>query len=158
MWRIKSILNCCTASLYYFRDCIFNYRVLFLTEAFLGNYGDNNLFSIGREQEFVKAILINFKAETDSFYQNPTVLNRKKYHYMCIGKIDIKVEDLCLTNSKEEELFGITTDSKFNYNSHRKMLYSNVCQKVNAFSKMAEHLDKDKIRPLFNGNIGSQFS
>lgn len=77
---------------------------------------------------------------------------------MSIGKIDIKVEDLCLANSKEEELFGITTDSKFNYNSHRKMLYRNVCQKVNAFSKMTEHLDKDKIRPLFNGNIGSQFS
>ena len=95
---------------------------------------------------------------TDWFYQNFTVLDHEKYHYMCTGKIDIKGEDLCLTNSKEEEIFGITTDTKLNSNSHRKMLYRNICQKVNAFSKMTERLDKDKIRPLFNDIIVSRFS
>lgn len=98
----------------------------------------------------------------DRLYQNHMVQNHKKYYYMWVGKnIDQRnfiFEDLCLTNSKEEEIFGITTDTKLNSNSHRKMLYRNICQKVNAFSKMTERLDKDKIRPLFNDIIVSRFS
>ena len=43
---------------------------------------------------------------------------------MCTGKNadqdSFTFEDCCLTNTKEEEILGITIDNKLNFNSHIK--------------------------------------
>ena len=55
------------------------------------------------------------------------VLNSKKFHFMCIGrdrenKTSFTFKDVYYKNSKEEVIFGITIDNKFNFDSDiRKM-------------------------------------
>ena len=56
-----------------------NYYVLFLTDAFLSNYADdNNLYSIGKNRDIIKYLLRkDFRALTEWFFENYMVLNQK---------------------------------------------------------------------------------
>ena len=62
---------------------------------------------MGRNLEFVKVISRkDFKTVTDWFHQNGMVFNKK---------MSLK-DDLCLTNSKEEEVLSVTIDYKLSFN------------------------------------------
>ena len=54
------------------------------------------------------------------------ILNPNKCHYKCIGKNtegDIfEFENVCLKNSKEEAILGITIDNEFTFVSHIKSI------------------------------------
>ena len=62
---------------------------------------------MGRNLEFVKVISRkDFKTVTDWFHQSGMVFNKK---------MSLK-DDLCLTNSKEEEVLSVTIDYKLSFN------------------------------------------
>ena len=78
---------------------------------------------------------------------------------MCIGKnteSDIfKFENVCLENSKEEVILGITIDNKLTFDSHMK---SKAGQKLSAFCRISPYLETDKKELLFKSMVKSQFS
>ena len=62
---------------------------------------------MGRNLEFVKVISTkDFKTVTDWCHQNGMVFNKK---------MSLK-DDLCLTNSKEEEVLSVTIEYKLSFN------------------------------------------
>ena len=68
-------------------------------------------------------------------------LNPNKCHYMCIGKnieSDIfRFENICLENSKEEIILGITNVNKLTFASHIKSICREASQKLSALSKIS---------------------
>ena len=95
--------------------------------SFLSNYAnDNSLYNTGKDLELVKSILVNiFRAVTEWFFENLTILSPDKCHYMCIEKNSgsgiFKFENMCLDNSKKEVFLGITIDNKLTFDSHKKV-------------------------------------
>ena len=88
--------------------------LLFFITTFLSNYADDNsLYNTGKDLELVRSALVNdFRAVTEWFYENFMILNPNKCHDMCTRKNterDIfKFENACFENSKEEVILGIT--------------------------------------------------
>ena len=70
------------------------------------------------------------------------ILNPNKCHYMCIGKnteSDIfRFENICLENSKEEIILGITNDNKLTFASHIKSICREASQKLHTLSKISQ--------------------
>ena len=71
------------------------------------------------------------------------ILNPNKCHYMCIGKnteSDIfEFEDVCLENSKEEGILGITIDNKLTFDSQIKSICRTAGQKLSAHSRISAY-------------------
>ena len=90
------------------------------------------------------------------------ILNPNKCHYMCIGKnteSDIfKFENVCLENSKEELILGITIDNKLTFDSHIKSICRKAGQKLSALSRVSPYLKTNKKELLFKSMVKSQFS
>ena len=121
------------------------------------------MFNTGKDLELVKSVLVkDFRAVKEWFYENFMILNPTKCHYMCIGKnteIDIfKFENVCLENSKEEVILGITIDNKLTFDSHIKSMCRKAGQKLSALSRISPYLETDKKELLFKRMVKSQFS
>ena len=88
------------------------------------------------------------------------ILNPNKCHYMCIGKnteSDIfKFENVCLENSKEEVILGITIDNKLTFDSHIKSMCQKVGQKLSKLSRISPYLETDKKELLFKSKQSKQ--
>ena len=84
--------------------------------------------------------------------------------YFCDGKnteIDIfKFQNLCLENSKEELISGITIDNSFDntFDSHIKRMCRKAGQKLSALSRTSPYLETDKKELLFKSMVKSQFN
>ena len=110
--------------------------------SFLSNYAnDNSLSNTGKDLELVKSILVNiFRAVTEWFYENLTILSPNKCHYMCIEKNTgsgiFKFETMRLENSKEEVILGITIDKKLTFDSHKKSLCRKAGQKLRSLYRI----------------------
>ena len=113
-------------------DLFKNDSVLFLSETLLSNYADdNNLYSIGKDLDVIKNMIRkDFRALTEWFSKNDMVLNKKKCHYVSIGRNtendEFEFDNLLLENSKEEVVLGVTIDNKLTFDSHIK----NICRKA----------------------------
>ena len=138
--------------------------LIFFITTFLSNYADDNsLYNTGKDLELVKSVLVNdFRAVKEWFYENFMILNPNKCHYMCIGKnseSDIfKFENVCLENSKEEVILGITIDNKLTFDSHIKSICRKADQKLSALSRISPYLEIDKKELLFKSMVKSQFN
>ena len=65
---------------------------------------------------------------------------------------------MCLENSKEEEILGITIDSKLTFDSHIKSICQKTGQKLSALSRISPYLEANKKELLFKSMVISQFS
>ena len=65
-----------------------NHLILFLYTTVLSNYADySNIYAIGNNKEETKRALVkDFQTVINWFYENYTILNTGKCHYMCMGK------------------------------------------------------------------------
>ena len=67
---------------------------------------------------------------------------------MCIRKNTeseiFKYKNVCLENSKEEEILGITIDNKFTFDSHIKSICQKANQKLSALARISPYLEIDK--------------
>ena len=130
------------------------------------------MYNTGKDLELVKSVLVNdFRAVKEWFYENFMILSPNKRHNMCIGKhteSDIfRFENICLENSKEEIILGITNDNKLTFASHIKSICREASQKLSALSKISSYLGTNKISSylgtnkkelLFKSMVKSQFS
>ena len=142
-----------------------NDLIFFIQYCTLSNYADdNNLFSLGKNKDEIKNILSSdVIVVNDWFYENFTVLNPEKSHFMCVGKdIDdtetLSFNDLSLKNSKEVEILGITLDRKMGFNTHIKNICRKAGQKLSALLRISPYLDQRKRVLLYKSMIKSQFN
>ena len=67
---------------------------------------------------------------------------------MCIRKNTeseiFKFKNMCLENSQEEKILGISIDSKFTFDSHIKSICRKADQKLSALSRISPYLEIDK--------------
>ena len=149
------------------RSLLFNLFIndlIFFITTFLSNYvDDNSLYNTGKDLELVKSVLVkDFRTVKEWFYENFMILNPAKCHYVCIGKnteSDVfKFENVCLENSKEEVILGITIDSKLTFDSHIKTMCRKAGQKLSALSRISPYLETDKKELLFKSMVKSQFN
>ena len=112
------------------------------------------MYDTGKDLELVKSVLVkDISAVKEWFYKNFMILNPNKCHSMCIGKnteSDVfKFENVCLENSKEEVILGITIDNKLTFDSHIKSMCRKAGQKLSALSRISPYLETDKKELLF---------
>ena len=65
---------------------------------------------------------------------------------------------MCLENSKEELILGITIDSKLTFDSHIKSICRKAGQKLISLSRISPYLETDKKELLFKCLVKSKFS
>ena len=70
----------------------------------------------------------------------------------------LKVIYLCLENSKEEVILGITIDNKLTFDSYIKSICRKAGQKLSALSRISPYLETDKKELLFQSMVKSQFN
>ena len=67
-----------------------------------------------------------------------------------------KFENVCLENSKEEVILGITIDNKLTFDSHIKSMCQKVGQKLSKLSRISPYLETDKKELLFKSKQSKQ--
>ena len=143
-----------------------NDLILFLYTAVLSNYADdNNLYAIGNDKEETKRALVNdFQAVINWFYESYIILNTEKCHYMCMGKDVDENETLQISsqqkmiNCKEVEILWIKIDRKLSFHQHIESMSKKPGQKLSAFLRISPYLKNDKKKVIFNTMIKSQFN
>ena len=98
----------------------------FIQDAYICNFADDNsLYSIENNfKEDKTRLKKNFEILRGWFYENHTVLNPGKCHYLIINK-DIANESIelgkkTLHAEAEQKLLGIIIDKDLNFQSHKK--------------------------------------
>ena len=112
------------------------------------------MYDTGKDLELVKSVLVkDVSAVKEWFYKNFMILNPNKCHSMSIGKnteSDVfKFENVCLENTKEKLIVGITIDNKLGFDSHIKSMCREAGQKLSALSRISPYLETDKKELLF---------
>ena len=124
--------------------------IFFLSKTYLSNYADDNkLYNIGKDRNIVKELLKkDFRVVTEWFYENYMILNPQKCHYMSIRNSAendwFEFDDLCLENSREEVILGITIDNKLSFDSHIRKICRKAGQKLSVLLRIANNLEFDQ--------------
>ena len=69
-----------------------------------------------------------------------------------------RFEIVCLENSKEEVILGITIDNKLTFDSHIKSICRKAGQKLSALSRTSPYLETDKKELLLKSMAKPQFN
>ena len=69
------------------------------------------------------------------------------------GSDIFEFENVCLENSKEEVILGITIDNKITFDSHIKSICRKAGQKLSALSRISPYLETDKKELLFKSMV-----
>ena len=81
------------------------------------------------------------------------ILNPKKCYYRCLGKNSnndrFAFDNLCLENSNEEVILGVTIDDKVTFDSHIKNICRKAGQKLCALSSISNDLEKKPKKTTF---------
>ena len=137
---------------------------LFVSNASISNYADDNtLYTFGDNLKKNKDNLRSrFDALHQWFYENYTVLNAGKCHFMCLGNNTenetFLFHNILMENSKEQKTLGVTIDNKLNFKSQISELCKKASQKVAALSRLCSCLHSSEKKLIFNSMITSQFS
>ena len=82
------------------------------------------------------------------------VLNPKKCYYMCLGKNSnndrFAFDNLCLENSNEEVILGVTIDDKVTFDSHIKNICRKAGQKLCVLSSVSNYFEKKPQKNNFS--------
>ena len=137
---------------------------LFVSNAFLSNYADDNTpYIFGDNLKKIKDNLRNsFDTVRQWFCVNYMVLNAGKCHFMCLGNNTenetFLFHNILIENSKEQKIVGVIIDNKLNFKNHISELCKKVSQKVADLSRLSSCLYNSEKKIIFNSIIKSQFS
>ena len=138
---------------------------LFICFSTLSNYvDDNNLLTTGTDIQLINEMLLSdFRTVNKWVYEIFMILYPGKCHFTSIGK-DIHDKDvfyydnLTLTNSNEEEIFGVTTDRKLTFHQHIKEMCRKAGQKLSASLRLSPYLDANKRKTIYTTMVKSQLT
>ena len=71
--------------------------------------------------------------------------------------ISVRIGKENIANSKSEQLIGITSDSKLNFNEHISTLCKNVNLELQAVARISKFMNTEKLRMIMKAFIESQF-
>ena len=134
-----------------------NDHFLFVSSSKLSNYDDENTsYASGYKLEEVKKFLLNdLNKVTEWFFEIYMVLNAGKCLFMCLGKNTEKetfiFKDTIMSNSKEENILGVTINNKLTFSSHIRELCNKYSQKILSLSRISNSLNNSekKKNPFF---------
>ena len=118
----------------------------FENRSFLSNYADDNvLYAFGSNLDEVKQNLSQELLKlSEWFYENCTILNPEKCHYMCLGKDSasdlLRFRGENLVASELETVLGIQIDNKLNFENHIKSLSNKASLKLGALQRILKYV------------------
>ena len=138
--------------------------LLYFCFSTLSNYADdNNLFTTGTDTQLInQTLLSDFRTVSNWFYENVTILNPGKCHFMSIGKDNhdnvFYYDNLSLKNSNGDQILGVAIDRKSTIHQHTKKMCRKAGQKLNALLRLSPYLDTNKRKTIYNTMVKSQFN
>ena len=136
-----------------------------ITKSEFCNFADDNtIYACSQNLEHVVSCL---KDDTHSalcwFRDNGMVANPSKFQVMFLGlKSDqeyvFEIDEKPIPATSTVKLLGITIDCRLKFSEHVNTLCKKANNKTSAFSRVAEYLDQDKRRILYNTFIMSNFN
>ena len=107
-------------------------------------------------------MLKNVTLVSKLFEENYMVLNADECHFMRLGK-DAKNETFIFkyfifNNSSEEKILGTTINNNRTFKSYIKILCRKAARKIEALSRLLNHLSDSQKRLIFNCLTKSQFN
>ena len=67
-------------------------------------------------------------------------------------------DNLTLKNSNEEEILGLTLDSKLTFHQHIKKMCRKAGHKMSALLRLSPYLDTNKRKTIYNTMVKSQLN
>ena len=108
-------------------------------------------------------LLSNIRAVNNWFYENFMILNPGKCYFMSIGK-DTRDKDvfyydnLAIRNSNEEEILGVTIDTKLKFHQHIKKICCKAGQKLSALLRLSPYLDTNIRKRIYTTMVKCQLN
>ena len=129
--------------------------LLFCKDVDFASYADDNtLYCIGQTPEEVISQLEKCSISIECFKwfeNNGTKANPVKCHLLLSknGNFEVNINENRISNTKFEELLGVTFENRLNSNHH----ISNICKtagnKLYALARVSNYMNQDKNRLLF---------
>ena len=120
---------------------------MFLEETEICNYADDTtIYACGPNIENVIMHLENDALKiTEWFPNNCMKLNEDKCHLIIFGakgsnETTIKIGEVCVKESTEENLLGIRFDQSFSFKQHVKALCKKASQKFHALARISRYV------------------
>ena len=133
----------------------------FLDGFHVANYADDTTpFSAGKDND---SVIENLKQSSSILFkwlkENYMKINTEKSHLLMSGnlKISSNIDGNLIESDHEQELLGITIDSKLTFKSHVNNVCKKASQKLNALVKVSSYMDTNKRKILMKSFITSQF-
>ena len=128
----------------------------------VANYADDN--SPFCTAPSIPQVISNLEADAKNLLSwikyNGLKANPDKFHLLLSDtdqNISLKVDGFDISNSLDEELLGITVDSKLNFKAHVSELCTIASQKLHALSRISNFMDFEQRRIIMYSFILSQF-
>ena len=131
-----------------------------LSQTDFASYADDNTPYVEADNiDVVITILENNSIQLfEWFSDNQMKGNKDKCHLVVSNndKVSMKIDDIESENTSSEKLFGITIDSKLNFEEHIQGIIKKASRKVNVLS--TPYMDLTKRKLLMNSFFTSQFN
>ena len=128
----------------------------------VANYADDN--SPFCTAPSIPQVINNLEADAKNLLSwikhNGLKANPDKFHLLLSDtdqNVTMKVDNLDIANSLNEELLGITVDSKLTFKAHVSELCTLASQKLHALSRISNYMIFEQRRIIMNSFILSQF-
>ena len=121
---------------------------------------DNTLYPANKKISQIMSDLSNdFETLTKWFYDNYTVLNPDKCHFMTPGfqdqNFEFHYENVVIENSTKEKILGISIDNKLCSKSHIINICTVANQRLSTICRISTHIDSYKCWPMHLLNLSS---
>ena len=96
------------------------------------------------------------------FESNMMITNQSKFQVMFMGlgndcKLCIEIDKMVVKTVDKVKLLGVIIDSKLKFDEHVKSLWLKANRNISALSRVAEIIDKQKCKSLYNSFVISNF-
>ena len=142
-----------------------NDLIYFIQNTEICNFADNNtIYSCGTNLD---GIIIDLETDLcqvqEWFESNRLVANPSKFQMMLLGtklndKLCMEMNGATVCPSASVKLLGITIDAGPKFDQHVKTLCQKVNQNIKAISRIANLLDLEKAKLLYNSFLLSNFN
>ena len=148
-----------------FFNIFINDLLLEVKESGICNFADDTtIYTNGNNIESVILSLEEDLSRTLNWFRtNHMAANPGKFQVMFLGmreqpKLTLEINNITIPLTDRVKLLGVTIDSQLKFDDHIKALCQTASRKVSAFSRVANFLNYEKGRILYNTFVMSNFN